>query len=125
LQRDRKKDKDKLKQRKENDLPSFMGQDEPSRKRSKLVLPEPQITDGELEQVVKLGKASQAAKEAASETGTLASQTLLNDYSLSNASTALRTPRTPASATDKILQVRHSLYQYKIYTVYLVLVLAK
>jgi len=106
LQRERKKDKDKLKQRKENDLPSFIGQqDEPQRKRSKLVLPEPQISDGELEQVVKLGKASQAAKEAASETGTLASQTLLNDYSLTSSANALRTPRTPASSTDKILQV--------------------
>ncbi|XP_021950425.1 cell division cycle 5-like protein [Folsomia candida] len=104
-ERERKKDKDKLKQRKENDLPSFMSQtDEPQRKRSKLVLPEPQISDGELEQVVKLGKASLAAKEAASETGTLASQTLLNDYSLTNTSTALRTPRTPAPITDKILQ---------------------
>jgi len=87
-------------------LPSFINQgEEPQRKRSKLVLPEPQITDGELEQVVKLGKASQAAKEAASETGTLASQTLLNDYTLTNSSTALRTPRTPAPMTDKILQV--------------------
>lgn len=95
-----------MKQRKENDLPSFISQaEEPQRKRSKLVLPEPQISDGELEQVVKLGKASLAAKEAASETGTLASQTLLNDYSLTNTSTALRTPRTPAPMTDKILQV--------------------
>lgn len=79
---------------------------EPQRKRSKLILPEPQITDMELEQVVKLGKASEAAKEAAIESGTKASQTLLGDYSLTNASlTALRTPRTPAPMTDKILQV--------------------
>lgn len=54
--------------------------------------------------MVKLGKASLAAKEAASETGTLASQTLLSDYSLTNTNTALRTPRTPAPMTDKILQ---------------------
>ena len=97
-----------MKQRKENDLPLSMLQgDEPQRKRSKLVLPEPQISDQELEQVVKLGKASEAAKEAASESGSKASQALLSDYSLaSGSSTAhLRTPRTPAPTTDKILQV--------------------
>lgn len=46
LQRDRRKDKQKLKQRKENDVPQamLMG-DQPARKRSKLVLPEPQVTD--------------------------------------------------------------------------------
>jgi len=96
-----------MNQRKENDIPAaILQQDEPQRKRGKLVLPEPQISDQELEQVVKLGKASEAAKEAASETGNRASQTLLSDYSLSNASsTALRTPRTLAPQTDKILQV--------------------
>lgn len=46
LQRERRKDKQKLKQRKENDVPQAMllG-DQPARKRSKLVLPEPQVTD--------------------------------------------------------------------------------
>ncbi len=96
-----------MNRRKENDLPLAMVQgEEPQRKRSKLVLPEPQISDMELEQVVKLGKASEAAKEAASETGSRASQTLLSDYALTNPGmTALRTPRTPAPMTDKILQV--------------------
>lgn len=104
-ERDRRKDKDKMKQRKENDMPLTMIGDEPQRKRSKLVLPEPQISDLELEQVVKLGRASEAAKEAASESGTRASQTLLSDYSLTNTSTpVMRTPRTPAPQTDKILQ---------------------
>ena len=43
-QKNRKKDKDKLKSRKENDIPSAMlNNDEPAKKRSKLVLPEPQI----------------------------------------------------------------------------------
>ncbi|CAG7835852.1 unnamed protein product [Allacma fusca] len=105
-ERERRKDKEKMKQRKENDLPVNMAQgDEPQRKRSKLVLPEPQISDQELEQVVKLGKASEAAKEAASESGSAASQTLLSDYSLTGSvSTAMRTPRTPAPTSDKILQ---------------------
>ena len=56
---ERKKDKLKLKQRKENDEPNNIMNQEPIRKRSKLVLPEPQISDKELYQVVKLGRASE------------------------------------------------------------------
>ena len=56
--RERKKDKDKLKKRKENDLPGALNTQnkfaEPVKKRSKLVLPEPQISEAELEEVVKV-----------------------------------------------------------------------
>jgi len=106
-----------MNKRKENDLPLAMVQGEaPARKRSKLILPEPQISDMELEQIVKMGRASEAAKDAASETGTKASQTLLNDYAVTNPTVAaLRTPRTPAPMTDKILQVIHvSSFKYLI-----------
>nr|CAG4637647.1 EOG090X02CC [Chydorus sphaericus] len=107
--RERKKDKDRLKQRKENEVPSALLQvDQPSAKRSKLVLPEPQISDKDLEQVVKLGRASEAAQDAARETGQRVSDTLLADYSLSQ-SASLRTPRTPAPAMDKILQEAQNL----------------
>ncbi|GFX99235.1 cell division cycle 5-like protein [Trichonephila clavipes] len=104
-ERDRKKDKQKLKNRKENDIPSTMltGNFEPAKKRSKLVLPEPQISDAELEQVVKLGKASETAREAAEESGSKVSETLLPDYSLTPAALSARTPRTPAMNRDSIL----------------------
>lgn len=60
LQMERRKDKQKLKQRKENDIPmGMLNNQEPLKKRSKLVLPEPQISDQELQQVVKLGRASE------------------------------------------------------------------
>merc|ERR1719471_2804264 len=63
--RERKKDKKILKQRKENDIPAeLMNNEEPARKRSKLVLPSPQISDTELEQIVKLGKHSEAARDS-------------------------------------------------------------
>ncbi|KAL0269731.1 UNVERIFIED_CONTAM: hypothetical protein PYX00_007365 [Menopon gallinae] len=103
-ERERRKDKQKLKQRKENDVPSAMlqGQD-PVKKRSKLVLPEPQISDQELQQVVKLGRASEIARDVASESGIEASDTLLADYSLTPGTGAV-TPRTPAPLTDRILQ---------------------
>jgi len=107
--KERKKDKNRLKQRKENEIPAALLQgDQPSAKRSKLVLPEPQISDQDLEQVVKLGRASEAAQDAARETGQRVSDSLLADYSISQA-TGLRTPRTPASTTDKILQEAQNL----------------
>ncbi|XP_063619363.1 cell division cycle 5-like protein [Cydia splendana] len=92
-EKDRRKDKQKLKQRKENDVPQAMLQgDQPARKRSKLVLPEPQVTDQELQQVVKLGRASEAARESAGEAGA-ATDALLADYALTpTPATALRTP---------------------------------
>lgn len=105
-EKERRRDKQKLKQRKENDVPMAMLQNqEPAKKRSKLVLPEPQISDSELQQVVKLGRASEAARGAVSESGTPgASDTLLSDYSVTPAVGGGRTPRTPAPTTDRILQ---------------------
>jgi len=103
--RERKKDKKILKQRKENDIPAeLMNNEEPARKRSKLVLPSPQISDSELEQIVKLGKHSEAARESVVEGDSVrASDTLLQDYTVTPGA-AMRTPRTPMAAQDKILQ---------------------
>lgn len=99
--KERKKDKEKLKKR-ENEVPIAMLQNqEPERKRSKLVLPEPQISDQELQQVVKLGRASELAKEVASESGIETTDALLADYSITPQIAA--TPRTPA-VTDRIMQ---------------------
>ncbi|KAJ8870205.1 hypothetical protein PR048_029221 [Dryococelus australis] len=57
----------------------------------------------ELEQVVKLGRASEAAREVATEGGQQPSDALLADYTLTPAGST-RTPRTPAPTTDRILQ---------------------
>lgn len=107
-ERERRKDKQKLKQRKENDVPQAMLQgDQPARKRSKLVLPEPQVSDQELQQVVKLGRASEAARggvggaDGADGADGAATDALLADYALTPApATALRTP---AQHQDRIL----------------------
>lgn len=53
--------------------------------------------------MVKLGRASEAAREVATEGGQQPSDTLLADYSLTPAG-GIRTPRTPAPTTDRILQ---------------------
>uniref|UniRef100_A0A8C4HEV6 Cell division cycle 5-like protein n=1 Tax=Dicentrarchus labrax TaxID=13489 RepID=A0A8C4HEV6_DICLA len=114
-ERERKKDKQKIKKKKESDLPSAIlqtsGVAEFTKKRSKLVLPTPQISDAELEEVVKLGVASEVARQAAeeSESGNSASSALLSEYSVTNTmATGLRTPRTPA-VQDRILQEAQNL----------------
>lgn len=66
------------------------------------------ISDAELEEVVKVGQASEIARQTAEESGITnsASSTLLSEYSVTNSSIALRTPKTPA-AQDRILQVQY------------------
>ncbi|XP_044070102.1 cell division cycle 5-like protein [Siniperca chuatsi] len=114
-EKERKKDKQKIKKKKESDLPSAIlqtsGVAEFTKKRSKLVLPTPQISDAELEEVVKLGVASEVARQAAeeSESGNSASSALLSEYSITNTmTTGLRTPRTP-TVQDRILQEAQNL----------------
>jgi pre-mRNA-splicing factor CDC5/CEF1 len=112
---ERKKDKQKQKKRKETDLPSDilkMQQGELAKKRSKLVLPAPQISDAELEEVVKLGSSSETTRLAVTdgEEGDTATAGLLADYSVTPAPQLLgsRTPRTPATQ-DIILQEAQTL----------------
>ncbi|KAK7078702.1 CDC5 cell division cycle 5-like protein [Halocaridina rubra] len=108
--RERKKDKQKLKERKEEGIPNSVFENgEAKTKRSKLVLSKPQISEDELEQVVKLGKASEAARELAEEVGggSGASQTLLADYTVTPGQ-AMRTPRTPADL-DRVMQGAHDI----------------
>merc|ERR1719356_1449962 len=80
---------------------------QPWNQRNKLVLPSPQISDAELQEVVKLGKASQQAKEltADGENGEL-----LSDYSSMTPQRTLSASATPAPATDAInKQAQHIL----------------
>lgn len=102
--RERQKDKKIIKQRKENEIPQeLLNNEEPAKKRSKLVLPSPQISDVEMEQIVKLGRHSEAARDSVvDDDSTRASDTLLADYSVTPGAN-LRTPRTPMMQ-DKILQ---------------------
>ncbi|OQR67819.1 cell division cycle 5 protein [Tropilaelaps mercedesae] len=102
-EKERKKDLQKLKHRKENDIPSMV--QEPLRKRTKLVLPEPQVSESDLEQLVKIGKANQIAKESA-DGGDGASDTLLADYDITatpSGALSMRTPRQAATSRESIL----------------------
>jgi len=85
---------------------------EPATKRSKLVLPAPQISDHELDDIIKVGQASEQARQQAEESGSAGAATnaLLNDYSVSTSERIanLRTPRTPATQ-DNVLMVSSSI----------------
>lgn len=82
------------------------------RKRSKLMLPAPQISERELEELAKMGAAGtleNAEMDASGATGTL-----LNEYATPRGpgATPMRTPmRTPKSQGDAILQEAENLYK--------------
>lgn len=83
------------------------------KKRSKLVLPAPQIGSGELEQIIKMGQAGERANamaESGSEAdveSTRATSTLLSEYNVvsDQALNTLRTPKQQATAQETILKV--------------------
>lgn len=84
---------------------------EPLRKRSKLVLPSPQISDMELEEVVKLGLASEQARQQAEEstpTQTVTGQ-LLGNYQMTPDLTRLRTPMLPANEDTVVTEAQNIL----------------
>ncbi|VDO95206.1 unnamed protein product [Soboliphyme baturini] len=104
---ERKKDKEKMKKRKEQDMPeTIFNKNQPERKRSKLVLPPPQISNSELEDIIKLGRATEAARESVEESAESgsASSALLSDYSVTHTAASLRTPRVSGTGSDSILQ---------------------
>ncbi|CAF0825245.1 unnamed protein product, partial [Didymodactylos carnosus] len=95
----------RLRQDNVNSIQKEENEQQPIRKRSKLVLSAPQISDIKLEQVVKLGQATEIAKQQVTETGTPATETLLGDYNLTP---DLRTLST-IGATPGITPVRDRL----------------
>lgn len=111
--KERRKDKENLKKRNEEDLPGAINAQnkfaEPEKKRSKLVLPEPQIQDRELEEIVKVGQASEYARQQAEELSgqDAASQLLLNEYSVTTGPIGLRTPRTPATQDTVLMEAQN------------------
>eukprot|EP00039_Didymoeca_costata_P014069 m.222812 g.222812 ORF g.222812 m.222812 type:complete len:768 (-) comp15939_c2_seq2:116-2419(-) len=90
----RKEDKKRQSELEKKDMPRAVMimnkmSEEPQRKRSKLVLPAPQTTDSELEELVKMGMSAEQAMAQNSEKGAK----LLQDYSMTPAQTL--TTRTP------------------------------
>lgn len=82
------------------------------RKRSKLMLPPPQISDQELDEIAKLGYASDLVGSEEFSEGSSATRALLSNYpqTPNQAMTPLRTPqRTPASKGDAIMMEAENL----------------
>ncbi|KAL3111728.1 hypothetical protein niasHT_011015 [Heterodera trifolii] len=105
---DRRKDKDKLRKRKQEDAPQSIFSEKHEKKRSKLLLPEPQISDKELDDIIKIGHASDSIRELVDDNPT---STLLHDYNESSRVNAIsaRTQRTPAGAIDSVARAADDL----------------
>ncbi|CAJ2502065.1 Uu.00g049180.m01.CDS01 [Anthostomella pinea] len=69
---------------------------EQSSKRRALVLPSPQVSDGELEDIVKMGMVGERANLLAQASENDATRGLVNTYSTLNSQTPIRTPMAPA-----------------------------
>lgn len=68
---------------------------ERTNKRRALNLPAPQVSEGELEEIVKMGKMGEAANSIARESDNDATRGLVNTYSTINNSAPIRTPQAP------------------------------
>lgn len=104
----RKKDREKLRKRKQEDKPESIFAEKQEKKRSKLLLPEPQISDKELEDIIKIGHASDTVRDLVDNTPT---STLLHDYNESarlNAVSA-RTQRTAGGEVDTVARAADDL----------------
>ncbi|CEF66750.1 SANT/Myb domain and Homeodomain-like and Myb domain and Domain of unknown function DUF3351 domain-containing protein [Strongyloides ratti] len=96
----RREDKKKIQKRKQDEIPETIFKRPDEIKRSRLTLPTPQVTDKEIEEIVKLGKINQLAKGMIDDS---ASSTLLHDYEESTrVSFNTRSVRTPAIHDDHI-----------------------
>ncbi|EYC45961.1 hypothetical protein Y032_0412g974 [Ancylostoma ceylanicum] len=103
----RKQDKEKLKRKKPEDEPESIFKTK-EKKRSKLILPAPQISDREMEQIIKIGHASDSVRQYADGGAT---SSLLTDYAASARANAVaaRTARTPAARDTVQMEVQNIL----------------
>ena len=82
---------------------------EQSSKRRALVLPAPQVGEGELEEIVKMGMVGERANLMARSSENDATRGLVNTYSTINTGAPIRTPRAPAQEdhiTNEIKNIR-------------------
>ncbi|KAK1756001.1 pre-mRNA splicing factor component-domain-containing protein [Echria macrotheca] len=80
---------------------------EQSSKRRALVLPSPQVSEGELEEIVKMGMIGERANMLARESDNDATRGLISDYSSLNTNAPIRTPRAPAQEDHIANEIRN------------------
>lgn len=76
-------------------------------KRRALNLPAPQVSEGELEDIVKMGRMGEAANTRARESENDATRGFVNSYSTLNNNTPIRTPRAPAQEDHIANEIRN------------------
>lgn len=76
-------------------------------KRRSLVLPAPQVSETELEQIVKMGVMGEAAQNMARQSDNDATRGLVFDYTPLNAGAPIRTPRAPPSEDHIANEIRN------------------
>ncbi|KAF4987245.1 hypothetical protein FGRMN_10473 [Fusarium graminum] len=80
---------------------------EQSSKRRGLVLPSPQVSESELDDIVKMGRMGEAANLRARESENDATRGLVNTYSTLNAGTPIRTPKAPEQEDHIANEIRN------------------
>ncbi|KAK0391106.1 hypothetical protein NLU13_0608 [Sarocladium strictum] len=80
---------------------------EQSSKRRALNLPAPQVGEGELEEIVKMGKMGESANMMARASDNDATRGLVNSYSTLNSNAPIRTPRAPAQEDHIANEIRN------------------
>lgn len=76
-------------------------------KRRALVLPSPQVSEGELEEIVKMGMAGDRAAKRAGEDDNEGTKGLVSNYANMVGSTPIRTPRAPAQEDHIANEIRN------------------
>ncbi len=76
-------------------------------KRRALNLPAPQVSEGELENIVKMGKMGEAANTRARQSDNDATRGFVNTYSTLNSETPIRTPRAPEQEDHIANEIRN------------------
>ncbi|KAK3398226.1 Pre-mRNA-splicing factor cef-1 [Sordaria brevicollis] len=84
-----------------------MREAEQSSKRRALVLPAPQVGEGELEEIVKMGMIGERASMLARESDNDATRGLINNYSTLNTNAPIRTPMAPAQEDHIANEIRN------------------
>ena len=80
---------------------------EQSSKRRSLVLPSPQVSESELEDIVKMGMMGERANKLAQASENDATRGLVNTYSTLNTQTPIRTPMAPAEEDRVANEIRN------------------
>ncbi|KAL2143974.1 hypothetical protein VTI28DRAFT_9726 [Corynascus sepedonium] len=80
---------------------------EQSSKRKALVLPAPQVSEGELEEIVKMGMIGERASALARDSDNDATRGLVGNYSALNTNAPIRTPRAPAQEDHIANEIRN------------------